>query len=249
VTDGDPTPRQAPEVDEHSVDPDAVVEEQPAAEPSVVEEIGHDRLETPEAAAVEQQPEDAEVEEVGHDRLETPEAPAVEPQPEDAEVEEVGHDRLETPEPTPEADELALARMALEERTLDLQRLQAEYVNYKRRVDRDRELVRENATYAALTPIIDVLDTIDRARDHEPLEGGFKAVAEQLERIVTGLGLVKFGAVGDPFDPTIHEALSHIGTDPEVEVTTCKVVAKAGYKFGDRVVRAAQVLVVDPADD
>ena len=96
-------------------------------------------------------------------------------------------------------------------------------------------------------PIIDVLDTIDRARDHEPLEGGFKAVAEQLERIVTGLGLVKFGAVGDAFDPTIHEALSHIGTDPEVEVTTCKVVAKAGYKIGDRVVRAAQVLVVDPA--
>ncbi len=179
------------------------------------------------------------------------EAPVVEEQPADPdpEVEEVGHDRLETPEPTPEADELALARMALEERTLDLQRLQAEYVNYKRRVDRDRELVRENATYAALTPIIDVLDTIDRARDHEPLEGGFKAVAEQLERIVTGLGLVKFGAVGDPFDPTIHEALSHIGTDPEVEVTTCKVVAKAGYKFGDRVVRAAQVLVVDPADD
>jgi molecular chaperone GrpE len=136
--------------------------------------------------------------------------------------------------------------MALEERTLDLQRLQAEYVNYKRRVDRDRELVRENATYAVLTPIIDVLDTIDRARDHEPLEGGFKAVAEQLERIVTGLGLAKFGAVGDAFDPTIHEALSHIGTDPEVEVTTCKVVAKAGYKMGDRVVRAAQVLVVDP---
>jgi molecular chaperone GrpE len=147
-----------------------------------------------------------------------------------------------------EADELAVTRMALEERTLDLQRLQAEYVNYKRRVDRDRELVRENATYAALTPIIDVLDTIDRARDHEPLEGGFKAVAEQLERIVTSLGLVKFGAVGDAFDPTIHEALSHIGTDPEVEVTTCKVVAKAGYKFDDRVVRAAQVLVVDPVD-
>ena len=86
--------------------------------------------------------------------------------------------------PRSEADELTVTRMALEERTLDLQRLQAEYVNYKRRVDRDRDLVRENATYAALTPIIDVLDTIDRARDHEPLEGGFKAVAEQLERIV-----------------------------------------------------------------
>jgi molecular chaperone GrpE len=72
-------------------------------------------------------------------------------------------------------------------------------------------------------------------------------VAEQLERIVAGLGLVKFGAVGDPFDPNAHEALSHIGEDPEVEVTTCKVIAKAGYRIGERVVRAAQVLVVDPA--
>ena len=95
-------------------------------------------------------------------------------------------------------------------------------------------------------PIIDVLDTIDRAREHGPLEGGFKAVAEQLERVVSGVGLTKFGAVGDAFDPTIHEALSHIGEDPEVEVTTCKVVAKAGYQLGGRVVRAAQVLVVDP---
>ncbi|WP_435770261.1 nucleotide exchange factor GrpE [Nocardioides sp. SYSU DS0651] len=147
-----------------------------------------------------------------------------------------------------EGDELAVTRMELEERTLDLQRLQADYLNYKRRVERDRELLKENATYAALTPIVDVLDTIDRAREHEPLEGGFKAVAEQLERVVTGLGLVKFGEPGDPFDPTVHEALSHVGTDPEVEVTTCKVIAKAGYKIGDRVVRAAQVLVVDPAD-
>lgn len=143
-------------------------------------------------------------------------------------------------------DELALARMEAEERTLDLQRVQAEYANYRRRVERDRDLVRENATYAALTPIVEVLDTIDRAREHEPLEGGFKSVAEQLERTVAGLGLVKFGAPGDAFDPTLHEALSHLGTDPEVAVTTCKVVAKAGYKIGERVVRAAQVLVVDP---
>jgi molecular chaperone GrpE len=149
---------------------------------------------------------------------------------------------------TPEADELTVTKMALEERTLDLQRLQAEYLNYKRRVDRDRELLRENATYSALAPIVEVLDNIDRAREHEPLEGGFKAVAEQLERTVAGLGLVKFGAVGEAFDPTVHEALSHIGTDPEVTVTTCKLIAKAGYKFGDRVVRAAQVLVVDPVE-
>jgi molecular chaperone GrpE len=129
--------------------------------------------------------------------------------------------------------------------------VQAEYLNYTRRVDRDRELIRENATYAALAPITEVLDTIDRARDSAvkdgaELEGGLKAVAEQLERIVAGLGLTKFGMVGDPFDPTIHEALSHIGEDPDVEVTTCKVIAKAGYRIGDRVVRAAQALVVDP---
>ena len=140
-----------------------------------------------------------------------------------------------------------LARVEVAERTLDLQRLQAEYVNYKRRVERDRELVKENATYAALAPITEVLDTIDRAREHEPLEGGFKSVAEQLERIVTGLGLTKFGEVGDAFDPTIHEALSSLGEDPDITVPTCKLVAKAGYRIGDRVVRAAQVLVADPA--
>lgn len=135
---------------------------------------------------------------------------------------------------------------ALAERTADLQRLQAEYLNYKRRVDRDRELVRENATYTALAPIVDVLDTIDRAREHGDLDDGFRAVADQLERIVAGAGLVKYGEPGDAFDPRLHEALSHIGEDPEVEVTTCKVIAKAGYRIGERVVRAAQVLVVDP---
>ncbi|MGL5809048.1 MAG: nucleotide exchange factor GrpE [Nocardioides sp.] len=147
----------------------------------------------------------------------------------------------------PVVDELTTTRMALAERTADLQRLQAEYVNFKRRVDRDRDLTRENSKYAVLLPIIDVLDTIDRARAHGPLEDGFKSVAEQLERVVVGQGLAKFGEPGDPFDPTRHEALSHVGEDPEVEVTTCKVIAKAGYRFGERVVRAAQVLVVDPA--
>ncbi len=172
------------------------------------------------------------------------EAPAVEEGPLEEEPTVEGDETLEAP-----PDEAAELKAQLDERTADLQRLQAEFVNYKRRVDRDRELVRENATYTALTPIIDVLDTIDRAREHGPLEGGFKAVAEQLERVVSGVGLAKFGAVGDPFDPTIHEALSHIGEDPEVQVTTCKVVAKAGYKIGERVVRAAQVLVVDPVSE
>ena len=143
-------------------------------------------------------------------------------------------------------DELAVVRMESAERLADLQRLQAEFVNYKRRVERDREKLAENARYQVLVPIIDVLDTVDRAREHGDLDEGFRSVAEQLERVVTGLGLTKFGAPGEPFDPNLHEALSHIGEDPDVEVTTCKVVAKAGYRIGDRVVRAAQVLVVDP---
>lgn len=142
----------------------------------------------------------------------------------------------------------ASAEVQLAERTADLQRLQAEYANYRKRVDRDRQLIAENATYRVLAPIIEVLDTIDRAREHGDVDGGFKAVADQLEGVVTNLGLTRFGAPGDPFDPNLHEALSHLGTDAEVSVATCKHIAKAGYKIGDRVVRAAQVLVVDPVD-
>lgn len=142
----------------------------------------------------------------------------------------------------------ASAEVQLAERTADLQRLQAEYANYRKRVDRDRQLIAENATYRVLAPIIEVLDTIDRAREHGDVDGGFKAVADQLEGVVANLGLTRFGAPGDPFDPNLHEALSHLGTDPEVSVATCKHIAKAGYKIGDRVVRAAQVLVVDPVD-
>ncbi|SFB89691.1 molecular chaperone GrpE [Nocardioides terrae] len=143
-------------------------------------------------------------------------------------------------------DPQAQPQRRIDELTGDLQRLQAEYLNYKRRVDRDRELVKENATYSALAPIVDVLDNIDRAREHGPLEGGFKAVADQLERVVSGLGLTKFGEPGEVFDPTLHEALSHLGTDADVTETTVKVIAKSGYRIGERVVRAAQVLVVDP---
>jgi molecular chaperone GrpE len=161
--------------------------------------------------------------------------------------EPTGDDAVRTDEATEEPeDPLTRAERALAERTLDLQRLQAEYLNYKRRVDRDRELVRENATFAALAPIVEVLDTIDRARNHGDLDPGFKAVADQLERVVADAGLVRYGEPGDAFDPRLHEALSHIGEDPEVDVTTAKVIAKAGYRIGDRVVRVAQVLVVDP---
>ena len=169
-----------------------------------------------------------------------PEGTAAPPQAEAGTTD--GEGAGETAEPDPLAD----AQQKVAELTTDLQRLQAEYVNYKRRVDRDRELIAQNATFKVLSPIIEVLDTVDRAREHGELEGGFKAVADQLERVVTSLGLTRFGEPGDAFDPTVHEALSHMGTDPDVTETTVKVIAKAGYRIGDRVVRAAQVLVVDP---
>lgn len=147
-----------------------------------------------------------------------------------------------------DADPLAEARQEAAERTADLQRLQAEYANYRKRVDRDRDLIKENATFAALAPVLEVIDSIDRAREAGELEGGFKTVADQLERVVASAGLTRFGQPGDAFDPTHHEALSHLGTDPDVTVATAKFIAKAGYRMGDRVVRAAQVVVVDPAE-
>jgi molecular chaperone GrpE len=152
---------------------------------------------------------------------------------------------VQADEDTAASDELTLARTALAERTLDLQRLQAEFLNYKRRVDRDRELVRQNAIFAVLGELLPVLDDIDRAREHGELEGGFKAVADSLERIVNALGLTKFGAKGDEFDPNRHEALMH-GHSPEVTTTTVDVVAHAGYRIGERVLRAAKVTVLDP---
>lgn len=145
-----------------------------------------------------------------------------------------------------ELDPLAIAMAEAAERTTDLQRLQAEFLNYKRRVDRDRELIAQNATIKALSPVIEVLDAIDLAREAGDVEGGFKAVVEQLERALNASGLVRYGEVSDVFDPNLHEALTHLGEDPEVTVTTVKVVARAGYRIGERIVRAAQVLVVDP---
>lgn len=146
-----------------------------------------------------------------------------------------------------ELDPLAIAMAEAAERTTDLQRLQAEFLNYKRRVDRDRDLIAQNATIKALSPVIEVLDAIDLAREAGDVEGGFKAVVEQLERAVGTSGLERYGAPGEAFDPNLHEALSHMGEDPEVTVTTVKVVARTGYRVGERIVRAAQVLVVDPA--
>lgn len=142
---------------------------------------------------------------------------------------------------------LAELEQRLAERTSDLQRLQAEYVNYKRRVDRDRETARQNAVAATLAALLPVLDDIGRAREHGELVGGFKAVADSFERVVTGLGLEPFGDKGDPFDPRIHEAIMHSYAD-DVDGPVCAEVLQVGYRFGDRIVRPARVSVAEPTE-
>ena len=137
----------------------------------------------------------------------------------------------------------------LAERTADLQRLQAEYVNYKRRVDRDRELVRAQGETAVLQSLLTVLDDIGRAAEHGELEGGFKAVADALQQVAGKHKLEPFGAKGEPFDPALHEAVFHAGESADVDTTTVDSVLRIGYKHGDRVLRPATVGVVDPASD
>jgi molecular chaperone GrpE len=140
----------------------------------------------------------------------------------------------------------AAARLA--ERTADLQRLQAEYANYRKRVERDRTAVREQALASVLSELLPVLDDIGRAREHGELTGGFKSVAESLEASAAKLGLTAYGEAGDPFDPTLHEALMH-SYSAEVTEPTCVQILQPGYKVGDRIVRPARVAVAEPAED
>jgi molecular chaperone GrpE len=136
-------------------------------------------------------------------------------------------------------------RTALGERTADLQRLQAEYQNYRRRVERDRVTVKEIATANLLSELLPVLDDIGRAREHGELVGGFKSVAESVESTVAKLGLQQFGKEGESFDPTIHEALMH-SYAPDVTETTCVAILQPGYRFGERTIRPARVAVAEP---
>ncbi|UNO41125.1 nucleotide exchange factor GrpE [Streptomyces sp. MST-110588] len=141
--------------------------------------------------------------------------------------------------------QLDQARTALNERTSDLQRLQAEYQNYRRRVERDRVAVKEIAAANLLSELLPTLDDIGRAREHGELVGGFKSVAESLETVVAKLGLQQFGKEGEPFDPTIHEALMH-SYAPDVSETTCVAILQPGYRIGDRTIRPARVAVAEP---
>ncbi|MFC9958008.1 nucleotide exchange factor GrpE [Streptomyces nigra] len=141
--------------------------------------------------------------------------------------------------------QLDQVRTALGERTADLQRLQAEYQNYRRRVERDRITVKEIAVANLLTELLPVLDDIGRAREHGELVGGFKSVAESLETVAAKMGLQQFGKEGEPFDPTIHEALMH-SYAPDVTETTCVAILQPGYRIGERTIRPARVAVAEP---
>jgi molecular chaperone GrpE len=141
--------------------------------------------------------------------------------------------------------ELEALRSDVEELTRDLQRITAEYANYRKRVDRDRGLVAEQATGVVLAAMLPVLDDIDRAREHGDLVGPFGSVAEQLTNSLTKFGLTPFGEKGDPFDPTRHEAVAH-QTSTEVTEPTCVDILRRGYLLGDRLLRPALVAVADP---
>jgi molecular chaperone GrpE len=136
----------------------------------------------------------------------------------------------------------------LAERTDDLQRLQAEFANYRRRVERDRQAVGEQALGSVLLGLLPVLDDIDRARSHGEVEGGFKLVADGLDLTLTKLGLQRFGEAGEPFDPTVHEAMTH-AFSADVTEPTCAEIYQSGYRVGERILRPARVAVVDPAGD
>ncbi|MEU4739094.1 nucleotide exchange factor GrpE [Actinosynnema sp. NPDC023658] len=132
----------------------------------------------------------------------------------------------------------------LDERTADLQRLTAEYANYRKRVERDRELVITTAKAQVAGELLAVLDDIERAGAHGDLTGAFKAVADKLVSALHGTGLEPFGHEGEEFDPSVHEAVQH-GTSPDVSGPTVTAVLRRGYRFGERVLRPALVAVTD----
>ncbi len=181
------------------------------------------------------------------DATETPETTV----PADGELVEAGeaHDvPVEVhEEKATDSAEIGELRSTLDERTADLQRVTAEYANYRKRVERDRTVAAEQAVGMVLASLLPVLDDVDRAREHGDLTGPFASVAEQLNNVVSKLGLTGFGAKGDAFDPKLHEAVAHL-TSPEVTEPTCIDVMRRGYLLGERLLRPAMVAVADPAE-
>lgn len=134
----------------------------------------------------------------------------------------------------------------VDERTGDLQRLHAEYSNYKKRVDRDRALSRQGGIESVVLDLLPVLDSVEAAREHSELVGGFKLVADELEKITAKYGLETFGEVGEEFDPQVHEALMEMPYEGEVTVATISAVMQRGVRLNDRILRPARVGVANP---
>ena len=129
------------------------------------------------------------------------------------------------------------------ELTADLQRVQADFANYRKRALRDQETAAERAKAVVLSQLLPVIDDLDRARSHGDLEAGpLKSVADKLAAALTGLGLAEFGAEGEEFDPSLHEAVQHEGDGSNPVIGH---VMRKGYRFGDQVLRHALVGVVD----
>jgi len=145
--------------------------------------------------------------------------------------------------------ELTEAKRVAEELLGDLQRLNAEYVNYRKRVDRDRDVARDGAVATVLEALLPVLDEVHLARQHGDLESGpFASIADKLEAILAKFGLSRYGEPGEEFDPTVHEALMHTQAELAEGTTSTTVVQvlQPGYRVGERVLRAARVAVADP---
>ncbi|HLV58056.1 MAG TPA: nucleotide exchange factor GrpE [Natronosporangium sp.] len=143
------------------------------------------------------------------------------------------------------AAELEALRAEVEERTRDLQRVGAEYANYRKRVERDRERAGELAVAGVLSALLPVLDDFERAREHEELPEGVLAIADHLTTTLAKFGLSAFGEKGDPFDPNRHEAVAH-QKSADVTEPTCVEILRRGYLMGDRLLRPAMVAVADP---
>jgi molecular chaperone GrpE len=141
--------------------------------------------------------------------------------------------------------ELEAAQSLAAQRLDEMQRLNAEYANYRKRVDRDRDVAKNAALAGVAESLLPVLDDIHLARQHGDLTGPFVAIADKLEATLTRFGLERYGQDGEPFDPAVHEALMHSHSD-EYEVATCVTVLQPGYRFADRVLRPARVAVADP---